>query len=154
MGPERAALGFADAGGGASARGHKGPVNAAVFSADGATVYTASYDGTIGAYDRATGEAKAPVYQHGWGVNVLARLPGTEQLVFGSLNGDAGVVDAAGTGVVRALPGHARPVLAIAVLDKPGLIATGGGDGVVRVLRVGDGALLEEHSRRSARSGR
>lgn len=125
--------------------GHKGPVNAVAFSSDGAVIYTGSYDGTIAAWRRADGGYLRPVLKHGWGINVLARIAGGEQLVWGSLNGAAGVVDGGSGAVVAELPAHERPVLALDVIDKPGLVATGGGDGLVRVLRIGDWKLIEEH---------
>jgi cytochrome c len=76
---------------------------------------------------------------------VLARLPGTEQVVFGALNGSAAIVDGDKGDVIRQLPAHERPVLSLAVLEKPGLIAIGGGDGVIRVLRSGDGSTIQEY---------
>ena len=36
-------------------------------------------------------------------------------------------------------------MLALAVLEKPGVIATGSADGVIRVLRSADGSLIEEY---------
>jgi cytochrome c len=125
--------------------GHKGPVNAAVFSNDGAHVFTASADGTIARYVRATGTLDRAITKHGWGINVLERLPGTNHLVFGALNGSATIIDGDTGDVVRELPSHDRPVLALAVLDKPGLIATGSGDGTIRVLRAADGAVIETY---------
>ena len=72
-------------------------------------------------------------------------MPGSEQLVFGALNGSVAIVDGDKGDVVKELPAHERPVLALAVLDKPGIIATGGGDGVIRVLRSADGSQIEEY---------
>lgn len=125
--------------------GHDGPVNAAAFSADGASIYTAGYDGTIRQWSVSDGSLVRPLHKHAWGINVLERLPGSERLVFGALDGTVAVVDPAATAAPMALPGHQRPVLAIASIEKPGLLATGGGDGLVRVLRIGDFAVLEEH---------
>jgi cytochrome c len=48
--------------------------------------------------------------------------------------------------MIQTLPSHERPVLSLAVLEKPGIIATGSGDGVIRVLRAGDGSTIEEYS--------
>ena len=126
--------------------GHKGPVNAVQFAADGRRVFTASADATIGGWSRADGAFDRPLYTHGWGINVLEQAPGAaDRLVFGALDGTAGIVDADSGVLVRELPAHARPVLALAVLDQPGLIATGGGDGIIRVVRASDGATVEEY---------
>lgn len=127
--------------------GHAGPVNAAAFSSDGALVYTASYDGTINAWNRADGSLRrAGVIKNGWGINVLVRLPGSERLLFGALNGRAAILDPATGEVVTELPPSNRPILAAAAIDKPGLVATGGGDGTIRVMRAGDGAVTEEYN--------
>ncbi len=140
--------------------GHKGPVNAAVFSADSARVFTASYDGTIGVWDRISGAYQRPVIKTGWGVNVLVRLPGGapsgargegdeqqtgDRLLWGALNGAAGIVDGRSGKIIAKLPSHDRPILAAAMIARPGLIATGSGDGVIRVLRIGDWAMIEEY---------
>lgn len=126
--------------------GHAGPVNAVAFSADGTRLYTAGYDGAVNLHAVADGALLRPVHKHGWGVNVLARLPGAEQLVLGALNGSAKVVDGATGDVVANLPECDRPILSIALVDKPGLVALGSGDGLVRVLRIGDWSLIEEHA--------
>ncbi|MCB1520205.1 MAG: c-type cytochrome [Hyphomicrobiaceae bacterium] len=125
--------------------GHKGPVNAAVFSADATGVYTASYDGTIGYFQREDGDFVRPVAQHGWGINVLARLPGGEHLVFGALNGAIKVVDGATGKDIRELEAFERPVLSVAVVAKPGLVALGGADGTIRVLRLADWSVIETY---------
>lgn len=126
--------------------GHTGPVNAAAFSADGTVVYTASYDGTIASWNRADGGLRrAGVVRNGWGINVLVRLPGSDLLLFGDINGRAAIVDPASGDITAELPAGTRPILAAAAIDKPGLVATGGGDGTIRVVRAGDGAVIEEY---------
>ena len=126
-------------------RDHTAPVNGAVFSNDGKRVFTASADGHICVFDAISGQLDRAIYKHGWGINVLQRIPGTDHLVIGALNGAVAIVDGNSGDVVRELPAHDRPVLALAVIAKPGLVATGGGDGVVRVMRISDGAIVEEH---------
>ena len=126
-------------------KGHKGPVNAAVFSQDASSVYTASYDGTIGLWDRKTGNFDRPLARPKWGVNVLVRLPGSERLAWGALNGEVGIVEAPSGKTIARLPSHDRPVLSAAIIAKPGLLATGGGDGIIRVIRIGDWAVIEEY---------
>ena len=69
--------------------GHKGPVNAVALSEDGKQVFTASYDGAIRMFKADTGDLIRPVFRHGWGINVLKRIPKSSQLVFGALNGTA-----------------------------------------------------------------
>lgn len=126
-------------------KGHRGPVNGVVFSPDGTRVYSASYDGRIGRWSVAEGALVRMIYKHGWGLNVLKVLDGGHALVFGSLNGDVGVVDAETGELVKPLTAHTRPVLSMALLAKPGLLATGGGDGVIRIYRTGDWDMLEEY---------
>ncbi len=123
--------------------GHTGPVNAVAFSGDGQSVFTGSADGQIREFRARDGALVRPVHRHGWGVNVLLRLPGSERLVFGSINGDAAVLDTRGGGTVTTLPAASRPILALAAVEKPGLLAVGSGDGMVRVVRLADGSLIE-----------
>ncbi|SDO22178.1 cytochrome c [Filomicrobium insigne] len=125
--------------------GHRGPVNDVEFSANGADVYTAGYDGEIRLFKVTDGAYQRPIYRLGWGINVLARLPGTENLAFGGLNGTAGVVSARTGEVVAELKSSERPILSLAATDKPGLLATGGADGTVRVYRSADFTLIEEY---------
>lgn len=122
---------------------HKGPVNAVQFSVDGTRLYTASYDGTIGLWS-ADGGFVRPLLKHGWGINVLERVGDSEHLAYGALNGTVGVVDGATGDAVVTLQAHERPVLGLAVIARPGLIATSGGDGVIRISRLADGAVVEQ----------
>ncbi len=126
-------------------QGHGGPVNAAQFSADGQHVYTAGYDGTLRLFKRADGSFLRPVYKYGWGLNVLARLPGSETLVFGALNGSLLAVDGKTGEVVHEFAAFERPVLSVAVVAKPGLLAVGAGDGSVRVTRLADWKEIETY---------
>lgn len=124
---------------------HQGPVNAVAFLRDNRRIATAAADGTIGLYDVADGSFVRPLHRHGWGVNVLERLAGeAEHLVFGAINGAAGIINAE-SGEVTELRSAERPILALSTLEKPGLIATGDGSGTIRVFRAGDGALIEEY---------
>ncbi len=126
-------------------QGHGGPVNAAQFSQDGSEVYTAGYDGALRVFTREDGSLVRPVYKHGWGLNVLIRLPGSERLVTGSLNGDVLVVDGKTGTLERKLVTFERPVLSVAVVTKPGLLAVGAGDGNVRLMRLADWAEIESY---------
>lgn len=125
--------------------GHEGPVNAVAFSGDGATLYTASADGTIGRWSTADGSFQRPVHKHGWGINVMERLPRSERLAFGALNGSVAVIDGSTGELSTELQSQGRPVLALAQFDDPGLLATGSGDGVIRVFRISGWSLLHEY---------
>lgn len=128
--------------------GHTGPVNAAVFThRDGkpAAFYTASYDGTVRLWDHTTGELKRIVYNHGWGINCLQAIPDPSKLVFGSLNGAAGLIDVEKGEVSTVFNPHEGPVLAIAVSAEHGLIATGGGDGTIHVWTTDPVGMKEQY---------
>lgn len=110
--------------------GHRGNVNAVAFSADGETLYSASYDGTVRAWNIADGTGHI-IYNHGWGVNVLAVLP-DGRVAFGALDGTLGVIDPQ-SGEEKDAGSHDRPVLSISVNNDRGLVASGSGDGHIRV---------------------
>lgn len=125
--------------------GHSGPVNAAAFSSDGAHVVTASFDGVLRLFKRTDGAFVRPLYKHGWGLNVLARVPGTNKFVTGALNGTALVVDADSGDVVKEIAAFDRPVLSVAVVEKPGLVALGAADGNIRIFRTSDWSEIESY---------
>lgn len=132
--------------------GHRGPVNGVAFSADDKTVFTASYDGNIRSWARDTGAFKRIVYRHGFGINTMLRLPGQDLLVFGALNGKALVIDAKTGEAVHRFKELLGPFLAIAVQERPGLLALSGYEkqgsdvvGIIRVMRLGDWAPIEEY---------
>jgi len=132
--------------------GHRGPVNGVAFSQDGKVVYTASYDGTIRTWASGSGELKRVLYRHGFGINALRRIPGQELLVVAAINGKALVIDGKTGDRVHEFAGIEGPFLAIAIQEKPGLLALSGfqkngGDvlGIVRVVRIGDWAEIEQY---------
>lgn len=132
--------------------GHRGPVTDLAFSKDGSIVYTASADGKVRTWARDTGEFKRVLYDHGFGVYVLRRLPGGEQLALGALNGQALIIDGKTGERVHEFEGIHGPFLEIAVQEKPGLIAFSGSQkegrdviGIIRVFRIGDWAPIEEY---------
>ena len=96
------------------------PVNAVAYSADGKTLFSASYDGTIRSWSGETGEFKRFVYLRGPGINTMVCLPGRKDfLVFGALDRRALVIDA-GTGeCVHRFKALQGPYLAIAAQEKP-----------------------------------
>ena len=126
-------------------KGHTAPINAVAFSADDKQVLSAATDGTLRLWNVEPGTLQRIAYRHGWGINVLKRLTGSNQFLFGALDGSNGIYDLDSNRLVHKLKPHEKPVLSIAALNKPGLIATGGGDGEIRVYRQGDWQLLETY---------
>ncbi|MGI9409896.1 MAG: c-type cytochrome [Hyphomicrobiaceae bacterium] len=124
-------------------KGHTGPVNAVAFTSSGDGLLSAANDGTIRLWQADTGALQRIAHRHGWGINVMRRLGDTDRYLFGALDGTAAIFDLAANKINTTLKAHDKPVLSLAVLDKPGLIATGGGGGHIRVYRQDDWKLLE-----------
>ncbi len=129
----------------AAFKGHKGPVNAVRFSHDGKHLVSASYDGTLGLWNIAKRKFIRPAYKHGWGINVLERLPEKDRYVFGGLDGTTAIVDINTGQLIGKLIQRDKPILSLAHVAKPGLLAVGGGDGLIDVYRTGDWKRLEQH---------
>ena len=125
-------------------KGHKGPVNAVLFSGDNRFVYSSSYDGTINKWRVGDGVLIRPVHRHGWGINVMAWLPGKTKIAFGTIDGHVQIYDLEANEVAKILIPHQRPVLALAVSKDGKYLASGGGDGVVRVWQMSDWSVVEE----------
>ncbi len=121
--------------------GHRGQVNAVAFGKDG-TLYTASSDGTVRAWEVSTDAERSTVVDHGWGVNELLVLEDT--LIYGGLDGTLGRV-ALGTHDTQELARSDSPVLSLAS-DESGLrIAAGFGDGSILVFSAESWQLIEEY---------
>jgi len=128
--------------------GHRGPVMAAAITSNGGHVFTASSDGNLRKYDASTGKLLRIAHKHGWGLNSLAMLPGGH-LAFGAVDGSVGVFNIAADAVTTRLAKHDGPVLALATRsasNRTALLATGGGDGVIRVWDAANWSLLEAHT--------
>jgi len=121
--------------------GHDGPVLEARFSPDGATLATASTDGTVVLWETATGRSRARMVSHEESVVSVDWSPDGQRLVTASADGTARLwsVDGACERVLRC--GAAR--LVDARFDGAGArVVTAGSDGVARLWRVADGEPL------------
>lgn len=114
-------------------KGHRNTINDATFSIDGAHVFTASYDGTIRQWRTSDGEEISQLFNHGWGVNVIAALPDGERLLFGGLNGFIGLLNIKTGKIDRPLRPSERPFLSLDVDAKLKLAVAGAGDGRISV---------------------
>lgn len=130
--------------------GHRGPVNAVAFSNDDKTLFSASYDGDIRIWHLADNGALSNyqngsiLHSNGWGINVLAVLPETGNLVFGSVNGLIGLYDFM-TDEFREIGSFEKPVLSLAISEAAGWLAAGSGDGFIRVYDLQTFEMIEEH---------
>ena len=119
-------------------KGHRNTINAVVFSTDGQFVYSTGTDATIRKWRVTDGSQERVIYRNGWGINVLAALPGGRKLAFGALNGTAAVLDIEAGEIVHELAQRERPILSVAVSREHNLVAFGGGDGIVSVHDMSD----------------
>ncbi len=129
-------------------KGHKGLVNAVAFAKfEGRlVVYSASQDGTIRRWNVASGMSERLLYRHGWGLNVLAVIPSTGQLLIGALNGSVGLVDPLSGELVTKLASHEGPVLSLALSSDFAFAALGGGDGKIHVWSTANWSIAEQYN--------
>ncbi len=119
-------------------KGHRNTVNAAVFSTDGQFIYSTGTDAAIRKWKVSDGSEQRVVYRNGWGINVLAALPGGRELAFGALNGTAAVLDIESGEIAHQLAQRDRPILSVAISAEHKVLAFGGGDGIVSVHDMND----------------
>ncbi|MEM1162787.1 MAG: cytochrome C [Pseudomonadota bacterium] len=120
---------------------HRANVNAVSYAPDGATLYTASYDGEIAAWDMADYRLIRPIYGHGWGVNTIAQLD-ADRIAFGGLDGTFGVVEIE-SGTLRELAKSDRPIQTVRASTDGALVGYGDGTGQIAVYTTGSETLLE-----------
>jgi cytochrome c len=117
--------------------GHRGPVNAVVFRADGVPV-SAGFDGTVRAW--AADGLSEVIAEFGLPQNALAALP-DGAIAVGGVDGAVRLV--APNGEVRDLHAGGRPVVALAVNGAGTLLAAASLGGSVAVLALPEGRLVQ-----------
>ena len=123
-------------------KGHRGNVNAVTFSADGKRLYSAAYDGQILEWDIAESRLLRPIYRHGWGVNSIARID-DDRLVFGALDGTAGVISINKAESIADLARRDRPIQSVNVSADAQQIGVSDGRGRIEVFQSVDLKKLE-----------
>jgi serine/threonine protein kinase len=108
--------------------GHRGAVNAVVFSRSGNSLLSGGEDGTVRQWEVAAGREKG-AFAAGVG-SVAALATGRKRLAVAGRNG---VVVRQKDGELTPLDGHDGPVTCAAASADGGLWATGGSDGTVRL---------------------
>ncbi len=115
-------------------RGHKLGVNDIAFAADGRTLYSASTDGTIRAWDTQTGAQTQLLASHGFGVNQLVLNEADGWLAYGAIDGGTRIIDLQTGEEIDDFTLDRRPILALAYDPQGHQLAVGDGDGYIMVI--------------------
>ena len=124
--------------------GHRGEVNSAAFSPDGARVVTASMDRTARVWEAASGRLIAELKGHGRGVWSAAFSPDGARVVTASGDKTARVWEAATGRLVAELKGHGGWVKSAAFSPDGARVVTASADKTARVWEAASGRLVTE----------
>jgi len=130
--------------------GHEGAVGTVAYSADGARLLTASYDGTVRIWDPGSPADPLVLKGHEDLIETAAFSPDDSLVVSASFDGTARVWDSASGLELVTLAGHRGAVHDVAFSPDGQLIVTAGDDQTARVWDAGTGAqlsILEGHTR-------
>ena len=116
--------------------GHKGNVNTVKFSSDGKKLYSGAYDGQILEWDLQTFSLIRPIYRHGWGINSIATIK-DDVIVFGALNGTAGLVSIKQAKLIQKIAENEHPILTVKVSPDQSQFGYGDGLGQISVFDSG-----------------
>ena len=142
-----------DMAGGSSSRNVRGGgVYSVAFSPDGATLAWGSENGAVGSWDIATGSSET-TRAHGGGVHSVSFSPDGATLASGSGDGTVRLWDVAPGAFINGNPintlrprntltGHTDEVYSIAFSADGTILASGSGDGTVRLWDVAAGSLI------------
>lgn len=114
--------------------GHDAGVNALAFSPDHRTLYSASTDGTLRAWDPASGQQRRQILRHGFGINELVLAPDGSWLAYGAVDGVTRVIDPETGDQIADFTLDRRPILALALSPDGGTLAVGDGEGYIMVI--------------------
>ena len=132
-------------------RGHTQGVNDVVISSDGATLYSASVDGTIRVWDVASETERYVLVKHGFGVNKLILNEDDDWLAYGASDGGTRLIDIATGSEIADFTLDRRPILALAYDGASHQLAVGDGQGYIMVI---DTQVLQiTHDFRATRNG-
>jgi len=115
-------------------RGHRQGVNDVVFSADGATLYSASSDGTIRVWDVTTRSERQRLVTHGFGVNKLVLNEAAGWLAYGAVDGGTRLVTPDTGDEIADFTLDRRPILALAYDPVGQQLAVGDGEGYIMIV--------------------
>ncbi|RMG32613.1 MAG: PKD domain-containing protein [Planctomycetota bacterium] len=122
-------------------RGHDGPVRAAVLTPDGQTLLSGSDDGTVRAFDVASGTQKYSV-SLGSTVQALALTPDGTQFAAGLASGAVSLRNVSDGSLIRTLSGHTAGVNDLAFSSDASRLVSGSSDRKAIVWDVAAGSQL------------
>lgn len=129
-------------------RGHEQGVNDVALSEDGATLWSASADGTIRLWDVATQAERQRVVNHGFGINQL--IVTTAWIAYGAVDGGTRVIDHQGQEIADFTLDR-RPILAMDWHAGTGTLAVGDGQGYIMIVDTKDWQITRDF--RATRDG-
>jgi cytochrome c len=119
-------------------KGHRANVNDARFTADGKSLFTASFDGTVRQWDVATGAMERIVVEHGFGVNHLVLNEEKGWLAYGAVDGAVRAIALDNGTELADLTADRRPILALANSPDGRFLAVGDGEGYIMIIDTDD----------------
>ena len=118
---------------------HDGPVDAAVFSPDGATILTGGDDAVARLWDADSARPKGPVMHHPGAVQCVAFSPDGATALTGCVDGVARFWNVADGRPTGPLLKHDRAILSVAFSPNGRIVLTGGGDRTAQLWSVSTG---------------
>lgn len=131
-------------------KGDKASIHAIAFSADGNTVASGSYDGTIRLWNVATRAQSGELAGHQGFVAALAYSPGGHQIASGSEDHTIRLWDVGSRKEIRRINGHQDRVNSVCFSPDGKLLASGSEDHSFRVWNAATGAVLWSSAKHKA----
>jgi len=125
--------------------GHDGRVNDVAFAPNGATILSASDDGTIRRFDAASG-ALLQTFTGTAAVTAVAFAPSGSTFAYGQSDGVLVLLDVASAAVLRSFSGHTAGVRDLAFSPDGSLLLSASADRRALLWNVADGSILREFS--------
>lgn len=125
--------------------GHQGPVYSTDILSDGRRAVSVSEDRTLRLWSLTSfASGRFSSRGHAWSIRCLIVLPGDQPRVLSaSFDGTLRVWDLESGHPIRALPGHAEPILSLAVVPNSQWIVSALSDGALRVWNIWSGETAQ-----------
>ena len=115
-------------------KGHTQGVNDVSFSAGGATLYSASADGTLREWDVDSGTERRVLVKNGFGINKLVVNEAAGWIAYGAVDGVTRLIDIETGDLIADFTLDRRPILAMAFHAATNTLAVGDGEGYIMMI--------------------